>query len=364
MMARYPKQFGASSILRLLGPLSGSSLIEFDRCYFDGCPIGRGGTYFFTRQVSILSSLAERAKPFGLCAAYWSPIQALARITPCSLSELHAKQMSGGLSDVMVEMTKSLDLSRSFFSAGPYFWPAVVSVLGPGILLLSELLIGIAPPAPGTNLPAIRSYTEILADAGPVGGGLLALLGLAAAYGVGFASRTVTFHVVRWLSWLTPQKDFWDGELSRLQAALGESALATVVGRHSLAGWPVKESDALADDQVNWRVFTYCKLWLRSREPILNVDYLEAEINLLFTLILPLVGVAVVVARFVTAAELVQFSLSTLIGAAILLLMWAYVVYSVYRAASSRQRGERRDTLRNFVIGNCYQAADRRTAFL
>jgi VIT1/CCC1 family predicted Fe2+/Mn2+ transporter len=94
------------------------------------------------------------------------------------------------------------------------------------------------------------------------------------------------------------------------------------------------------------------------------VDYLEAEINLLFTLILPLVGVAVVVARFVTAAELVQFSLSTLIGAAILLLMWAYVVYSVYRAASSRQRGERRDTLRNFVIGNCYQAADRRTAFL
>lgn len=246
-----------------------------------------------------------------------------------------------------------VEMSQSVFRAGTYFWSGVVTTLGPGILLLCELLILVAAPDRMTGLPVLRPYAALWDSAGAIGSVLLALIGLSIAYCLGFLAKQLMFGRLRGPA---GHGENWAKELLVLRAVFGPETVESALIRHSLSG-SLKEPSKLTDEEVDY-IFVYCKVWLRSREPSLNVDHLEVEINLYLGLI-PSIAVAwFALARFLAAWELSNPSVGTVVLLVVSLAVSSWIVYAMWKKSQAWQQQERSDALRNLVLGTRYEATD------
>jgi hypothetical protein len=250
---------------------------------------------------------------------------------------------------------------------GAYFRRNVVGALGPGFLLLIELLLLWAPAeAVKTPHQALAYFTQNTADLSVVAAVTLAIVAGFASYVLGRSCRSI----IMWLAarygnlfaFPLPTVRTW------LLRGYGEDAVYPVIRLHPI--WHVFRPDNEADragkpsgnpadplqfpsigfgEPMRDFILPYCKLWLRVNEPRLAVDYMESEAYILYTLIGPLVVGDALAIRWVLTAESRPFAL----------LIWAIITLAVaistlllWRGANNRRKHEASDSLRNLLIAH------------
>jgi hypothetical protein len=102
-------------------------------------------------------------------------------------------------------------------------------------------------------------------------------------------------------------------------------------------------------DAVDYAVFAYCKLWLRTQAPQLSVDHIEVEINVLAASVLPtaLVGAIVLTGPGGAGAGLTAVVLGIVLAA----------LWTCLRAAARLRRRERFEAVRNLCFAHLVQTA-------
>jgi len=250
---------------------------------------------------------------------------------------------------------------------GTYFRRNVAGVLGPGFLLLIEILLLWAPAeAVKTPHQALAYFTQSTKDMSAIVAITLGIIAGFGSYILGRSCRSVVMGLAnRWgniFAFSLPIVRTW------LLQGYGEKAVCSVIEQHPIwhAFKPDNEAekadnpsshfdDALHTPRIGRGeplrdyIFPYCKLWLRVNEPRLSVDYMESEAYVLYTLIGPLVLGDALAIRWVFTAEFRTFALVVWI---VITLAIAIATRSLWRGANSRRRYETGDSLRNLLVAH------------
>lgn len=177
-----------------------------------------------------------------------------------------------------------------------YFAVQLASVLLPGAVVLMETAVLLTGLIRGHD-HAISSLFELLARVGGIGGFVVAIVAIAAAYVIGYLCRSAAFAVLGAVERRTRPPASREDQLRLL---IGDDQFADLVRIH-----PVLRSEApkVTDTRLGaggghrdgslHDTQTYCKLWLRRRAPELAIDSIEAEINILLGTVFPVLLLAV-----------------------------------------------------------------------
>jgi hypothetical protein len=152
----------------------------------------------------------------------------------------------------------------------------LLGVLVPGFLILSELMYWTLPANRRGSftgaLQYVSSQSSRLNTVVEVGTAFLALF---VAYVLGFILRQTVWRIVLWRL----KDPLWTNVRSNLSELYSVGSIDSVIEAHPAlmrAGGPTTTG-----------IRRYAKVWLQLREPRLSVDFLEAEINILFAYIPP-----------------------------------------------------------------------------
>jgi len=263
-----------------------------------------------------------------------------------------------------------------------YLTLQVATVIAPGLLVSSELIALIVRTANGNTGTELHSAVRALS--GLHGSGLFfaVLLAVAASYAIGYLSRESSFWLLGRMERISERRragaaipvrqDDADtlgqvppGDdvpaLTRMRALSGNNAVDACIELHPVLaslsgpdpapqrvrrGGPTAGGAALPGRELE--AFIYCKLWLRRYAPELSVDQIEAEINIVVSIVIPVLLVAPV-----TAAWSGHPVLSTVIGVPVVLA----AALAMMRSAMRLRRSERWEAIRNLIEDHMMRTA-------
>jgi hypothetical protein len=210
----------------------------------------------------------------------------------------------------------------------------LLGVLAPGAILLLELgFLSLPSGARRSPIDALRymsSQTGGLST--PVA--LIAIaLALVAAYVIGFLIRQAMWRVLLWRS----KEPEWNDIRAQVCTLYRTESVDEVLRDH-----PALRLDAGASSVGARR---YCKAWLQLNEPMLSVDHLESEVNILFAYVVPLAIAPFVVLQWWLATDLLYWLLATAMGCLIGLLV-------ARTGTRLRDDVEPYDTIINFLLAH------------
>jgi hypothetical protein len=272
--------------------------------------------------------------------------------------------------------------SRAFTGGTNAFYLVkdLLSVLVPGTVVLAELWYLLVVNG---GITGSRSLMNTVVGFSTLQSILVSLFALAASYVVGFLSREVAFlalglsrvsgstaQMLDQLGALVQTKPAADAELgddrdAGLMSSIQEAHPILTAGanepRASRDARGTREGSLLfgghahsRGDAVDYAIFTYCKLWLRTQAPRLSVDHVEIEINILAASLVPTALVGVIMLAGPGDAGI---PLRVAIGGVVILAL----LMSTRSAVKLRQR-ERFEALRNLCFDYMMRTSAQRLA--
>jgi hypothetical protein len=175
-----------------------------------------------------------------------------------------------------------------------YFWSAIISVIGTGMLLIVEITLVAFPPrlaSANDLLTYVDPIQRLATGVWLIGVTLLTVL----SYAVGIVVRDTVMAVLRRRRYVR-----YADQLAALRRAYGDRTVGD-----ALSGLAVLRAIDRRREDADERAFQFMKGWLRSRARTLSIDYLEAEINIMFGLLVPMAAVPLVVTRIVAQTSTV-----------------------------------------------------------
>jgi uncharacterized membrane protein len=245
----------------------------------------------------------------------------------------------------------------------------LLSVLVPGIVVLGELWFLAASYGGVTNS---ASFVDAADSFSTVESILLSLVALSGAYVTGFLCRefaflglglsrtTATTHqILQQIQMLDP-RDPADEEGHRDEPLVTEIERVHPVLR--AARQPLTQEAPVSEQlllfggharsrggPIDYAIFSYCKLWLRTQAPPLSVDHTEIELNVLAASVMPtlLVGFIAIISPG-KADWALRVGIVTLVLAA---------VWMLVRAAINLRQRERFEAVRNICFDYMMRAS-------
>lgn len=146
------------------------------------------------------------------------------------------------------------------------------------MILLVEFVFWLLPAERRQSLSELLRYLSSQVDhiATPIAIAFYGLV-LFVAYVLGFAMRQTVWRLMLWIS----SEPEWEELYNYMCKNFRRESVDEVLAAHPA----LLRDDGLSGGAAR----QYCKTWLRMREPRLGVDHLEAEVNILFAYISPLV---------------------------------------------------------------------------
>lgn len=262
---------------------------------------------------------------------------------------------------------EAADGGNSFSERLPFYVVVqLVSVLLPGAGVLTEVtLLGVHyAQHPGTDLRFLIDALSGIRGAGIV---LFATVGLSGAFVLGYLARELAFVVTGRIERLghwwaarrgRPETPTWD----RVCALVGKEAAAELTALHPVLAHldgdrkPLQIGPGAGGGHrpdVSLEVFAYSKLWLRGRSAAFRLEFLELEINVLASLLAPVMLFAVDV--LVLGDEALPIRIAALpVG----LMVCAAVLRSIRRLRIT----ERWEALRNLAFEAAIHRAEAKLA--
>ncbi|MFD4642517.1 hypothetical protein ACFWN2_34770 [Lentzea sp. NPDC058436] len=232
----------------------------------------------------------------------------------------------------------------------------LTSVILPGIVAMTELaILGVHfVPHAGHDVVFLLSSLGKIQGSGTV---LFAALGIGGSFVIGYLARAAGFavvgrveRIVRW--WRRKRKTRAVSDLERMKQVLGEGMTAECVELHPVLSW-LDESDPSPDSRLaltaggghrseeSLHAFEYSKLWLRRFSPVLNIDAIELEINILTATLIPLA---------LAAAEAAVFPRISMTMRVVIGVLCLFSAVAVLRQITKLRRGERWYAVRNLAF--------------
>ncbi|NUT99819.1 MAG: hypothetical protein HOY78_48195 [Saccharothrix sp.] len=180
----------------------------------------------------------------------------------------------------------------------------LTSVILPGAVALTELtMLGVHfYPHPGHDVTFLLSVLAKVQGGGAI---LFAALGIGASFVIGYVTRAIGFALTGRVERISARVARRRGravrsDLGRVRHVLGDEITDELTDLHP----PLAHTDADGDDvklpaggahrgDGSVHAFEYGKLWLRRFSPVLHVDSMEIEINILVATALPFTLAAV-----------------------------------------------------------------------
>ncbi|WP_147431645.1 hypothetical protein [Terracoccus luteus] len=224
-----------------------------------------------------------------------------------------------------------------------YFLVTVASVIAPGTIIIGCLIVVTGQQAPITALAAATG-----SQAGE-SRFFVILAGLSSAYLVGYVARYIGFVAFRWLTSRGGSQSTIGEFREEIVERLGSTTLQTTTGVHP----HLRESLEVLDDRTPLihdtlnDAFVYSKLWLRRYAPVLNIDSMEFEINVLAACYVPTMCFA--------GAVMVQDV--GLVGRLAVVVIFAMIVGVITHNLRDLRVAERKEAYRNIILDVAMRSA-------
>jgi hypothetical protein len=164
---------------------------------------------------------------------------------------------------------------------------ALSSVLLPGFLILGETFSLYYFYNFGPNEEKLALASDIMSR-NFVLVTLLLLVVLALSYAVGFVSRELAFYI----SDLFLRRHPFERTLEGVKIKYSKEKVEDIIRIHPVFTVSEKELRLISGRGVDFYARNYCKLWLKTRVPYLSVEYMETEINIFLSLVIPTAGLS------------------------------------------------------------------------
>jgi hypothetical protein len=216
----------------------------------------------------------------------------------------------------------------------------LLGVLVPGFLLLLELMYWTLPSERRNGFTsALRYISDQSSQFNTIVEVGTAFLALFVAYVLGFILRQTVWRIVLWRL-KDPQ---WSKVRADLCELYSEGSIDSVIGAHPAlmrSGGPTTTG-----------IRRYAKVWLQLREPRLAVDFLEAEINILFAYIPPFAVGPFIVLNVTLSSHLAYLIAAPLTSA-------FFIVILAFAAKRLRFDTEPFETILNFLFAHWIAAGE------
>jgi hypothetical protein len=189
---------------------------------------------------------------------------------------------------------------------GPRAGMVLFSVLLPGFLIVTEVFSFYYLQQFGTDIDKLKNASDVITR-NFVFGILLILVVLALSFAAGFISREIAFavsdcllrrsgtSVLRLIPYIKQNinKTVNSNILHGLRIKYSNDNIDRVLLLHPIFDLYDchDELRTVSRREPDFYVRNYCKLWLKIRVPNLAVEYMETEINIFLSLIIPIAGI-------------------------------------------------------------------------
>jgi hypothetical protein len=247
----------------------------------------------------------------------------------------------------MIPIISSIQVAQRRFS----FYIAVnaASVLAPGVVIIIEAILMFEHSRLSSPQLASLFHLKHYSSAAVV---LITLVIAAAGYVFGYVARELAFKFLQQVERIPHFRQRLQEDVqARLQDYFSNALINECFDAHRILSrfHSVSIESARATDRaggghretIDYRAFTYAKLWIRNYAPGLSIDSIEAEINILVSGLIP---------TLLAAADVIVLNgaklLAIILAGGFLALAWSVLLDSIERLRCT----ERWEGLRNLVM--------------